>query len=130
MKQKMIQIFLIIGIVLVPIFFIFRESTDLSVRYIAIILSILSSLLSIFISLTMMKFVYKIFIKFSKESLREVQTLFLGYIFLNSLVILALKDTPFFKLINIINPTLLIFLSILTIIYSKPYGEKKCFFPQ
>lgn len=125
MKKKMIQVFLIFGILLVPILFIFRESTDLSVRYVAIVFSVLSSILSIFISSVMLKFVYRIFIKFSKESLNEIQTLFLGYIFLNSLIILALKDTTFFKLFNVINPTLLIFLWLLTIIYSKVYEKKK-----
>lgn len=125
MKQKVIQFFLIVGILLIPILFIFRGNTDLSVRYIAIIFSVLSSLFSVFISSILLKFIYRIFINFSKETLDEIQSLFLGYIFLNSLISLALKDTTFFSVYNLINPTLLVFLSLITIIYNGMYGKNK-----
>lgn len=125
MKQKAIQVLLIIGILIVPILFVFQEDTDLSVRYIAIIFSIITTLFSVFISSAILKFIYKIFVSFSKESIDEIQTLFLGYIFLNSLLLLALKDAGFLTFINLLNPTLIIFLSVVTIIYYGLYGKKK-----
>lgn len=124
MNQKVIQFFLILGILSISILFIFRGNSDLGVRYIAIIFSIVSSLFSVFISSILLKFIYKIFIKFSKESVDEIQSLFLGYIFLNSLIALALKDTSFFNVYNVINPTLFVFLSLVTIIYCGMYGKK------
>jgi hypothetical protein len=125
MKQKVIQYFLLVGILLIPIFFIFRENTNLSVRYVAIIFSVFSILLSVFISSVLLKFIYKIFINISKEMLDEIQSLFLGYIFLNSLISLALKDTSFFSVYNVVNPTLLIFLCLITIIYNGIYEKNK-----
>jgi len=125
MKQKAIHLFLIVGILILPILFIFRSTTNLSVRYISIIFCIFSVLFSVFISSTLLKFIYKIFINFSKEILVEIQTLFLGYVFLNGLISFALKDTSFFRVYNVLNPTLIVFLSSLTIIYKNIYEKKK-----
>lgn len=125
MRQKMIQFLLILGILFIPILFILKESTDLSVRYIAIIFSVLSSLFSIFISFTLFKFVYKIFIQFSEKILAEVQSLFLGYIFLNSLVLFALKDAAFLNIFNVLNPILFVFLILVTISYATIYEKNK-----
>ncbi|MEY8538083.1 hypothetical protein AALM99_06475 [Lactococcus muris] len=126
MKNKIIHCFLFALILIASIVYIVFSHYSVELKYIMLIFSLISTVISVGVSQLIFKFFLKVFSLFEENEWPVLLTTFYSYLLLNILFLFAIQNIfDDITIVSIFSPMLVIYLSGLVCFFKKKHPLRK-----